>query len=339
MKGKLGAAVQGAGWVAGEHIRSYLENPNVELRVVNSRYRHELEAQKARFGLTCDLTVDGFEDLLARKDVDVVSICTVSSDHAREAILAARAGKHVFIEKPVATTLGDLRAMRNAIREAGVRSMGGFVVRYYPLNLAIKAILRQGLLGRVIYGCVDYWHEIKGEWKVNPETAGSALLMGGCHAVDTLRWYLEEEGRIVEVHAYSCPPRRRSDFKYDPTCVVNCLFESGAVGRCATSLECNMPYVLNVELEGTEGAIRNEHFYSTKIPGLRGFMEIPAMKADSPDVKHHPFPDEIADFIACILEGRRPQTDIEEAYLTHEVCFAADISAREKRPVKLPLPE
>ena len=336
---RLGAAVQGAGWVAGEHIRSYLENPNVELKVVNSRFQHELDAHKERFGLRCDLTVGGYEELLARDDVDVVSICTMSALHAAEAVQAARAGKHVFIEKPIATRLEDLRAIRDAVHEAGVKSMGGFVVRYYPLSRAIKGIVQQDMIGRVIYGCVDYWHEIKGAWKVDPETAGSALLMGGCHAVDTLRWYMEAEGPIVEVHAYSCPPRRRGDFKYDPTVVLNCRFESGAVGRCATSLECNMPYVLNVELEGTEGAIRNEDFFSTKIPGLGGFMKIPALKADSPEVEHHPFPEEIGHFIDCILKDETPGSDIDDAYLTHEVCFAADISSRERRPVALPLPE
>ena len=231
---KLRAAVQGAGWVSGEHIRSYLANPDVELKVVNSRLQSELDAQKARFGLTCDLTVDGYEDLLARDDIDVVSICTINSLHAPEAIQAAKAGKHVFIEKPICTTLDGLRALRDAIHEAGVKSMAGFVARYYPLNRAIKSLVDQGLIGKIIYGCVDYWHEIKGDWKVRPETAGNAWLMGGCHAIDAIRWYMADEGPIVEVHAYACPPRRRTDYGYAPTMILNCKFDSGAVGRCAT---------------------------------------------------------------------------------------------------------
>ena len=146
------------------------------------------------------------------------------------------------------------------------------------------------------------------------------------------------EGRIVEIHAYSSPPRRRTDFEYDPTVIVNCRFESGAVGRCATSLECNMPYVFNIELEGTDGAVRNEHLYSSKIDGMDGFSTIAAQRADSPEVTHHPFPEELDTFVRCILEDSEPDTNIDDADATHEICLAAEISAREERPVKLPLP-
>ena len=232
---KLGVMIRGAGWVAGEHIKAYLGNPNTELKVLDSRLGSDLEEKKARYGLTCELTVNQYEKHLKREDIHVVSICTINSEHAREAVLAARAGKNVFIEKPIAITLEELREIRDAVRAAGVCAGAGFVVRFYPLIENIRKMLDEKLIGKVFYGGVDYWHEIKGEWKTRAATAGSALLMGGCHAVDALQWFMDSE--IVEVSAYSSPPARRPDFDYDPNIVVNCRFASGAIGRVACSLE------------------------------------------------------------------------------------------------------
>jgi predicted dehydrogenase len=336
---KLGAAVLGAGWVAGEHVKGYLANSNVELRALACPFQEELDKKKAQYRLDCDLLVGSAETLAERDDVDLVSICTISNQHAKQAALLAQAGKHVLIEKPMATTLDDLRLLRDAVHAAGVRAMAGFVVRFYQLPVLLKKLVDDGAIGEIIYASIDYWHDIHGAWKVARETAGNALLMGGCHAVDAIRWYLGAHNDVVEIHAYSSPPRWRHDFEYDPTFVVNLKFANGAVGRVATSLECNMPYVLNIELEGTRGAIRNDDFFDSTWPGLKTWVKLPVIKPDSPDVTHHPFPEELAYFVDCILKDVEPMTGIHDAYKTHEICLAAEISAHEGRPVELPLPE
>jgi predicted dehydrogenase len=336
---KLGAAVLGAGWVAGEHIKGYRRDPRVNLRALACPFPEELERKKADYGLTCDLVVGSAEALAARDDVDVVSICTINNQHARQAIELARAGKHVLVEKPIATTLADLRALREAVHASRVKAMAGFVARFYDLPALIKKLVDDGAIGDIFYAGIDYWHDIHGPWKVRRETAGNALLMGGCHAVDAIRWYLGEANRVVEIHAYSRPPRWRHDFEYDPTVIVNLKFADGAVGRVATSLECNMPYVFNIELEGTRGTIRNDDFFDSTWPGLKTWVKLPVVKPDSPDVTHHPFPEELTYFVDCIVNDVEPMTGIDDAYQTHEICLAAEVSAAEGRPVALPLPE
>lgn len=336
---RLGAAVLGAGWVAGEHIKGYLKNPAVDLRAVACPFEEELARKQAEYRLACDLVVGSAEELAARDDVDLVSICTISSQHASQAITLAEAGKHVLIEKPIATTLADLRALRNAVKASGVKAMAGFVVRFYELPVLIKKLVADGAIGDIFFAGIDYWHDIKGPWKVARETAGNALLMGGCHAVDAIRWYLGPDNDVVEIHAFSAAPRWRHDFDYDPTFVVNLKFANGSVGRVATSLECNMPYVLNIELEGTRGTIRNDDFYDSTWPGLRTWVKLPVVKPDSPDVTHHPFPEELAYFVDCVATDVEPMTGIDDAYKTHEICLAAEISAAQGRAVRLPLPE
>src|SRR6187200_3018163 len=156
----LNVAVQGAGTVSTEHLRAYLKNPHCRVVAIGSRTK-EGAANKARqIGLNPDQIgiYDTVEDLLARPGLDALSICTPHTRHAQETIAAARAGKHVLIEKPVATNLTDLYAMDAAVTAAGVRTVAGFVLRWNPLTLAAKAMQAEGLFGEPIYVQADYWH-------------------------------------------------------------------------------------------------------------------------------------------------------------------------------------
>jgi predicted dehydrogenase len=73
------------------------------------------------------------------------------------------------------------------------------------------------------------------------------------------------------------------------------------------------------------------------LAGQTGFAEIPTVLPDSADVSHHPFDGEVDHFIDCLNRNRRPMPDLEDAAETMEVCFAAELSARRNRPIKLPL--
>ena len=143
-KKKLGAAVIGAGWVAGEHIRAYLNNPHVELKCVHSRFQWELDQKKERFGLTCDLWVNRLDELLAREDIDIVSLCTINFLHAEQAIAAAEAGKHILIEKPICITLEELKAIKADVKKAGGFANSGHVQRWNPLSQTIKNRVDKG---------------------------------------------------------------------------------------------------------------------------------------------------------------------------------------------------
>jgi predicted dehydrogenase len=93
-----------------------------------------------------------------------------------------------------------------------------------------------------------------------------------------------------------------------------------------------------VSFVGTRGTIRNNQIYSkAKYPGQTSWAQVPTILPDSGDVTHHPFRDEVNYFVDCILNGRESHANLEDAALTHEICFASEISARERRPVPLPL--
>ena len=336
---ELGIAIHGAGWVAGEHIRAFSNNPNAQVRLISSRTKSGAEAKRLELGLECDVT-DDYADVLARDDIDVVAICTPNHLHPEETIAAAEAGKHILIEKPVALNMTDLRSMREAVRKAGVKTVVSFVLRWGPYFENVKSLIEDGALGEITYAGTDYLHEISDwwsgyHWAIRKDSGGSTMLTGACHAVDALRWFVGDE--VAEVTAYATRGNDQN-FEYEPTIVAALQFENGAVGRVGGSFEFPMPYVFNVELYGTKGAIRNDKaFSSVKYPGTTEFFTIPAIMPDSGDVAHHPFQPEIDHFVDCIRSDVESHCNLEDAYKTHELVLAIDRSAEEHRSIKLPL--
>lgn len=337
----LGVGILGTGWVSGEHIRAFEANPHTEVRAILSRDEARAAAKAEEHKLARCRAYQRLEDLLDDPAVQIVSICTPHHLHVRQGIAAAKAGKHLLLEKPVALDLEGLRALRDAVRQAGVKTVVSFVLRWNPLFETIRALLGEETIGRLFYAEVDYLHGIgpwyrQYEWNVKREIGGSSLLTGGCHAVDGLRWFARQ--RPVEVFAYSNTSAHNPlNYEYDPNSVTLVKFEDGTLGKVASSVECVQPYVFNIVLLGDQGAIRNNQVFSKRWVGQRGWATIPTVLPDSGDVTHHPFREEVDHFVDCILTGRESHANLEDAAVTHEICFASEISAREKRPVSLPL--
>jgi len=338
---KLGIGIVGPGWVAGEHVKAYLRNSHTRVVAICGRDEARTRETVKGWGLDCAIYTD-YEKMLARPDVDIISICTPNDLHVEQAVLAAKAGKNIYIEKPIALDLEGLRKVRDAVRKSGVKTIVGFVLRWNPLFLTIRQLLEDNALGRIFYGEVDYFHGIgpwyaQYKWNVKRSVGGSSLLSAGCHAVDGLRWFTREE--VVEVESFSTHSHSKNfAYEYDPTSVTILKFKSGSIGKVASSLECVQPYIFNILLLGDRGTIRNNQLYApSKFPGQTGFATIPTILPDSGDVTHHPFQGEIDHLVDCILNGRESHVNVEDATKTFEIIFASDMSAAQGRPVKLPL--
>ena len=340
----LGAAIFGAGWVAGEHARAYQACARTKLVAVGSRKEESARKCAEYAGAAGAFVTTDFEALLKRPEVDLVSITTPPDLHAELAVKAARAGKHVCIEKPIALDWKSCLEMQQAVRAAGVRSVVSFVLHWNPSLQNTRALIDQGAIGKPYYIEVDYWHGLKKwypqyPWSVGKAQGGSSLLSAGCHAVDAMRWVAGVDNEVVEVSAYSVPHMGENpDWGYDPTTVLICRFASGAVGKVASILDCKMPYQLNVDVVGTKGTIRDNRVWSeTLLPGQTDWATVPTVLPASGDVTHHPFNGQVEAFVAGILDGAKVLPDLDDAIKTHEVVFAADRAAETGRAVKLPL--
>jgi predicted dehydrogenase len=338
---ELGVGIIGTGWVAGSHIQAFEANPHTEVRGIVSRDKARASARAAELKLAHCRAYDRLEEMLASPDIHIVSIATPHHLHVAQGIAAAQSGKHIMLEKPVALDLPGLRQLQAAVRAAKVKTVVCFVLRWNPLFEMIKSFLAQQAIGNVFLAEVDYLHGIgpwyaQYEWNIKKQIAGSSLLTAGCHAVDGLRWFVGK--KAVEVFAYAnVSPQNPLRYEYEPNSVTLVKFEDGTLGKVASSVECRQPYIFNIQLVGDQGTIRNNQVFSKRWTGQKGWATFPTILPDSGDVTHHPFKDQVSHLVDCILDDRESHCNLEDAAQTHEICFASEISAREHRPVALPL--
>jgi predicted dehydrogenase len=339
---QMGVGIVGTGWVSGEHIRAFDVNSHTKVVALCGRTEAAAKAKAAECGIQCELFSD-YEKMIAHPDVKIVSIATPPNVHKRQAVAAAQAGKHLMLEKAMATTIDDAKAIRDAVAKSGVKSVVNFVLRWNPLFEIIKSQLADDAIGEIIMGEVDYFHGIgpwykQFGWNVKKDVGVSSLLSAGCHALDGLRWFMG--GEIAEVFQYATYGKG-ADFKgyeYAPTTCTMLKFADGRIGKVASCVECIQPYVFNINLVGAHGTIKNNNIYSKKkFAGQTSWINVPTILPDSGDVTHHPFVHEAAHLVDCILANTESHCNIADAYKTHEACFAADLSGTEGKPVKLPL--
>lgn len=325
----LGVAIHGAGSVARAHAASWQRCPAANIVSITSRSADSAERLAEELGIHCQ-TNRSWNDVLDDPQVDIVDLTGPNYVHAEQAIAAAEAGKHLLIEKPIAMTVEDNGALQNAVARSGVRSVASFVLRWNPLFDNIKSLLAQETIGQLVYAEVDYWHNIGPsylgwEWARHRETGGSSMLLAGCHAVDALRWFVRDE--VVEAAAFAANPLRR--YEYDANVVAVVKFNSGVIGKVSTLFDVELPYTFNIDLIGTERAIRDQRLWSSKLlPGQTDWAVLPTLLPDSGDVDHHPFDAEINHLVDCIRRGVESHCNVADAYHTHELCLAIDRSVK-----------
>jgi predicted dehydrogenase len=337
---KLGVGIRGAGQVAFEHARAISDNPHLYLAAVCSRTPENAKKLTEKLAPAARL-YDSYEAMLDDPDVKVVSVCMPNYMHASEAIKALNADKHLILEKPPAITYEELYLLKSAATKAKTsKSVVSFVLRWHPMIVKLKEILDAGGIGRIFHAEADYWHGIKTTfasypWMRKKEYAGGAMITGGCHAADIIRYLKGDE--IVEVCAYRT--KARDDFDYHTTLVAAAKFADGTTGKLSVSLDgINFPYQFNINLLGTEGLIRDNRVWSKKFyPEARDFTLLDVPTPNSGTVSHHPFKQEIDNLADGIVKGTPIISDVLDACKSIEISLAIEESGRTGKPVKVGL--
>lgn len=340
--GDLRIGIVGLGWVAGAHIETFKHVTGARVTAVCSRRRQDPAELKAKYGIPLRAYTD-YDRMLADPEIDVIDICTPHPFHPRQAIAAARAGKHLIIEKPIALSWPDAKAIRDAVKKARVRAMVCFEVRYSAQFTLAKSVVDAGLLGDLHYAEVDYYHGIgpwygQFSWNVKKAMGGSSLLTAGCHALDAL--LLLMDAPVQEVTSYSTMSSNKifKPYEYDTTSVTLLKFKGGKVGKVASVTDCLQPYYFHTHLVGSQGSLLDTKIYSAKLKGMikTQWSALATHPVDSGDVKDHPYQPQFQAFADATKAGRQmPLTDFDTALETHRVVYAADLSAAKGRPVKM----
>ena len=333
--------VIGHGWVATAHIPAINATGKARVTAIHSSRPLDEAALSAKYGHP----VKAYNDLaamLADPSIDAVSICSYPQDHAKHVIAAARAGKHIIVEKPLAMSWKDCLAMDKAIRDAKVKSCVCFECRWSSQFLVTKAVIDEGLLGDLHYGEIDYYHGIgpwygQFRWNVRKDAGGSSLLTAGCHALDALLLCMGND--VAEVTSYDTKSKSPifKPYEYTTSSVTILKFKSGKIGKCAAIVDCLQPYYFHTHLVGSEGSLLDQKFHSNRLhTNKQKWSELSMKMLDSGDVSDHPYQTQFTAFFDALAGGREmPLTSFKDALKTHEVLFAADKSAATGKPVKL----
>ncbi|MGI8602266.1 MAG: Gfo/Idh/MocA family protein [Verrucomicrobiales bacterium] len=338
---KYNVAVIGYGWAASAHIAAINACPQAQVTAVCSS-RKLNDAQLSAQHASPIRSYRKLGSILADPDIHVVDITGYPWQHADQCVAAAQAGKHIILEKPGVLSLADLRRVQKAVEKSGVRFCICFECRWSSQFLGIKSIIDRGLIGRIHYGEVDYYHGIgpwygQFRWNITRKGGRSALLTAGCHALDAL--LLCMGGDVEEVSSYATKSSAKvfAPYQYDTTSVSILRFKDGRVGKCSAVVDCLQPYYFHTHLVGSEGSILDRKFH-VNLPGFNknSWSEMSLKLLDSGDVSDHPYQTQFAAFFLALDKGKdMPLTGLAEMVKTHEVIFAADLAARERRVVKL----
>ncbi len=339
---KYNIGVIGYGWVATAHIPAINATGLGQVTAVYSSRPQDAAALSAQYGSPIQTFTD-LDAMLRRPDIHAVSICSYPSQHAAQAIAAAKAGKHIILEKPLTLSWEEANAMADAVQKAGVKTCVCFECRFSSQLQTTQSVVESGLLGTIHYGEVDYYHGIgpwygQFRWNTKKENGGSSLLSAGCHAMDALLMCMGPEVEAVTSYATHSKNPVFSQYEYPTTSVTILKFSGGRLGKVASVIDCFQPYYFHTHLVGSEGSLLDNKFHSNRLGGLnkQSWSSLSMKMLDSGDVSDHPYQTQFDLFFQALEGGRdMAQTSLAESLRSHRVVLAADRSAELGREVKL----
>jgi predicted dehydrogenase len=336
MAGKT-VGIVGVGSIGRMHLRAF-RDLGARVAAISSR-RAEHAAQVAREE-GCEATTDP-EALVRRPELDLVAITSSSGSHARLAVAAIAAGKHVVIEKPMAMTAAECRQIIEAARARGVTLSVISQRRFEPVHQAVKRALDSGALGRLLLleaRCPYYRSQAyydSADWRGTVAEDGGALMNQSIHSVDLLLWF---GGPAREVVGRTATQTHRMEAEDLALALVT--FGSGALGSITASTSIRPGFLPTLDVFGSEGTIRLEgaSVVHWTVPGLDApAAEGPASAGvQSPQLaSHEHHRAQLADVLESIDSGRAPLVTGEDGLRAVELVDGVYQSARSNRPITL----
>ncbi|MBR5444986.1 MAG: Gfo/Idh/MocA family oxidoreductase, partial [Clostridia bacterium] len=203
MANKLRVGIIGAGNIAtSAHLPAYQKLTDlVEVVAIADIVPERAQAAAEKYGIPHYFA--SVEELMANVDVDYIDICTWTAAHAPVCIAAAKAGKNILCEKPLAATLEQGLAMEKAVKEAGVQFMLAVVTRYGAQQFKFRELYEQGVFGEIYAAKCQYVRRrgTPGGWFTDKELAGGGPVLDiGVHAIDRT-WYLMDRPKPISCSA------------------------------------------------------------------------------------------------------------------------------------------
>ncbi len=336
---KLGYAIVGLGYYGLQTILPQFvncEHSRVTALVSGDRAKALATATKYGVPERSIYTYADFDRIRDNPDVDIVYVCLPNSMHAEYTIRAAKAGKHVMCEKPMAISVAECEAMIRACKTAGKKLMIGYRCHFEPFNLEAMRLAKSGAAGKIRYVRSEHGF-VQGDpnkWRLKRALSGGGSLMDmGIYSLQAARYMTGEEP--IAVTARESTDRRDPRFREVEDVIEWTLeFPSGAIAGCQSMYSANQNHVL---LMGDKGRIELEpatRYDGNKMWTGRDGRET-AITSPPPGPGKTQFAGQLDHLAECILDGREPIVSGEEGLRDMRIVEAIYRSVREGRTVKL----
>ncbi len=346
----LGFGIIGCGMISSFHARAIAEVRGAKL--VGGFDAEPAAADKlaAKFGCKAYRRL---KDMLADPEIEVVTIGTPSGAHLQPAVAAARAGKHVIVEKPLEITLSRCDKIIGECDKAGVVLSTVFPSRFHDASQKLKRAVDQGRFGRLTLGdAIVKWYRTqayydsgawRGTWRLD---GGGALMNQAIHCVDLLVWLM---GPVAEVRAQTALLAHQR-IAVEDTAVAAIRFVSGALGVIEASTAVYPGYLKRIEIHGSAGSavLEEEDLvkwdFAKKTKADDAILHKMANRkssgggaADPAAIGHQGHVRQFQDVVNAINKGTKPLIDGPEGRRAVEIILAIYKSAETGRAVPLPL--
>lgn len=323
---ELGFALVGAGNLARwAHMPALKKISGARLRGVYSASGARGKTYARRFG--ADYCASDYEEVLRDAGVGAVLIASRNQHHAEQSLAALRAGKHVFVEKPMALTDEECRDLARAVEESGKALTVGFNRRFAPYYLEQKKQLKRRT-GPAVVNCRVNSPGISGSYWMADPSIGGAILGEACHFVDLMYWLLESEP--VEVTAYSLPTGQKEPIG-ENNLVASFRFEDGSIGSltyCTVGSKTSGGERVEVFAQGL-GVSTEDFKRLTVSAGIR--------RTRSRWWGEKGYGAQLESFVERIREGREPEVTVRDGARATVGCLRMLESAKTLRPVSIDL--
>lgn len=346
----IGFGIIGCGMISTFHARAIADVRGAKAVACFDRNPERASALADEFGLTA---YSSLKEMLADPNVDAVTIGTPSGAHLEPTLEAAKAGKHVIVEKPLEITLRRCDRAIKACEKAGVKLAAIFPSRFHDSSVKMKKAIDGGRFGRLTMGdaYVKWWRTQeyydsgawRGTWALD---GGGALMNQAIHTVDLLTWLM---GPVAEISAATATLAHER-IEVEDAAVATLRFENGALGVIQATTAAYPGYLKRIEVHGDAGSavLQEEDLkvwdFAKPTKADKKIQEEMAKSrstgggaSDPSAIGHHGHALQIKDFVNAINKDRAPAVDGLEGRRSVEIIRAIYKSAHTGRPVALPL--
>jgi len=373
-KTQINVALIGYAFMGKAHSNAYRQVPRFfsprltpRMKVICGRTRSNVEAAAADLGW--DEAATDWEEVVNRKDIDLVDVVTPGDSHMEIAIAAAKAGKAVFCEKPLANSVRDAERMLAAVEKAGVVNMICHNYRRAPAVMLAKQLIERGDLGEIRHYRGTYLQDWITDpkfplvWRLQKEKAGSGALGDiAAHSIDLARFLVGEITDVaadlatfIKTRPLPGEPKKKGRVTVDDASTSLVRFKNGAIGTIeATRMAPGRKNYNRFEINGSRGSVafdlermnELELYLESDPPSIRGFRRILVTESGHPYIRgwwppghiigyEHTFTHTVFDLLEGMARGKSPQPTFADGVRNQRVLGAIEKAAATRRWISL----